>query len=353
MAGIVIPIKTVPHSLPGILPWKNSTNKNTSIAISNFFTYLRDDQGRQCPVLGRRWRSYNLSCFKGRKKITGFANQKNLRAEAKIAKAESLNVGFMRRLIEQNFELMYSRFALDPNGNLTIVFDTYTLDGSPYKLYYALREVAIKADKQDDLLLDEFKMLQPVDTSHLIDLPVEEKEAKYNYIQSQINGVLDEIEHGKLDKNKYSKGINTLIIDLVYRLDYLIKPEGHMMEALERIHRLNLTNDGKSTILKNQLLIKELQKLVNRPKDEFFKEMYSVTSTFGITSPVSHDRVVGFIDGELHNMDWYHWIMVTKRVGHVDSLVISSVSVYLIMPPQNLTVICLHLLFPNYGIRLL
>lgn len=273
-------------------------------SYKEFFTYLRDDKEDNV----RFWEEnggLSFELFQGSKKITGFANHKKLKAEAKIAKAKSLNVGFMRRLIELNFELMYSRFALDPDGNLTIVFDTYTLDGSPYKLYYALREVAIKADKQDDLLLDEFKMLQPVDTSHLKKLPETEKEVKYNFIQTQIKSVLDEIEHGKLDKNKYSKGVNTLIINLVYKLDYLIKPEGYMMEALERIHRLNLTNDGKSTILKNQLLIKEFQKLIDRPKEEFFKEMYSVTSTFGITSPVSHDRVVGFIDGELHNMDWY------------------------------------------------
>ena len=271
----------------------------------NFFLYLRDDKEDNV----RFWEENGglaFELFQGSKKITGFANAKKLKAEAKIAKAESLNVGFMRRLIEQNFELMYSRFALDAAGNLTIVFDTYTLDGSPYKLYYALREVAIKADKQDDLLLDEFQMLQPVDTSHLKPLPQSEKEAKYNFIQKEIKRVLDEIENGNLDKNKYPKGINTLILHLIYKLDYLIKPEGYMMEALERIHRLNLTSDGKSTILKNQLLIKELQKLVERPRDEFFKEMYSVTSTFGITSPVNHDRVVGVIDGELHNMDWYH-----------------------------------------------
>ena len=33
--------------------------------------------------------------------------------------------------------------------------------------------------------------------------------------------------------------------------------------------------------------------------------MYRVKSTFGITTPVNHDRVVSFIDGELNNMDWY------------------------------------------------
>jgi hypothetical protein len=33
--------------------------------------------------------------------------------------------------------------------------------------------------------------------------------------------------------------------------------------------------------------------------------MYRGKSTFGITTPVTHDRVVSFIDSELGNMRWY------------------------------------------------
>ena len=270
-----------------------------------FFKYLRDDKEDNV----KYWEKddgISFEVYQGSKKITGFANKTKLKAEAKIAKTESLNVGFMRRLIEQNFGLKYSRFALDGDNNITIVFDTYTLDGSPYKLYYALKEVATNADKQDDLLLDEFKMLQPVDTSHLRPLPDQEKEIKYNYIVKEIETVFNEIENGKLNKDQYPGGIAYLMLNLVYKLDYLTKPEGYMMETLERIHRLYFAKDGKSTVQKNQLFSKELKKLQERPKEEFFKEMYRVTSTFGITTPVNHDRVVGFIDGELNNMDWYN-----------------------------------------------
>ena len=142
-----------------------------------FFKYLRDE--REDNV--RYWEEkggIQFELFQGSKKITGFANNKSLKAEAKVAKTQSLNVGFMRRLIEQNYSLKYSRFALDEKNNISIIFDTYTLDGSPYKLYYALKELATNADKQDDLLLDEFSMLEPVDTSHLEALTESEKEVK-------------------------------------------------------------------------------------------------------------------------------------------------------------------------------
>ena len=131
-------------------------------SYTHFFNYLRDEQEDNV----RFWREgeqIHFELFQGSKKITGFANKHKVKAESKIAKTEKLNVGFMRRLIEKNFTLEYSRFSLDPENNICILFDTYTLDGSPYKLYYALKEVAINADKQDDLLLDEFRMLQEVD----------------------------------------------------------------------------------------------------------------------------------------------------------------------------------------------
>ena len=270
-----------------------------------FFEYLRDE--REDNV--RFWRDghvLNFEFFQGSKKVSGSATKDQLKACAKIAQAENLNVGFMRRLMEYNFGLKYSRFALEEDKTICIVFDTYTLDGSPYKLYYALKEMAVNADKQDDLLLDEFQGLKAVDTSHLRPLEVAEKQVKYDFIQQKIEETIHEIDQGALDANKYPGAIAYLLLSLTYKLDYLIKPEGYMMEMLERIHRLYFAKDKKTSIQKHQAIYKEYQKLLKRPKEDFFKEMYRVRATFGITSPENHDRLAGFIDGELRNMDWYY-----------------------------------------------
>ena len=270
-----------------------------------FFDYLRDPKLDNVQFEESAEGQITFEILQGSKKVMGYANEKHFKAEAKVALADELHIGFMRRLIEQNFDLKYSRFALDKSDDIHIVFDTYTLDGSPYKLYYALKEVATKADKQDDLLIDEFDMLYPTDTSHLVQLPEAEKEAKYQFILEKIREVLEEVESGALDAHQYPGGIAYLLLDLCYKIDYLTKPEGYLMEALERIHREYFAKDGRTTLQKNHALRKEYQKLIERPKEDFFKEMYTVVSTFGITTPVNHDKVAAFIDGELHNMDWY------------------------------------------------
>jgi len=273
-------------------------------AYRDFFFYLKDQEEDNV-----NWKEegdeLHFEIFQGSKKIIGSVTQTKIRVEAKIVKANNLHLGFMKGLISRNFNLEYSRFALDQDNCISIVFDSFLLDGSPYKFYYALRELAINADKQDDLLLDEFEGLSAIESSHLTALPEIEKEAKYQFVQSKVKAAIDIIENGTLNANQYPGGITYLLLNLVYRLDFLIKPEGFMMETLERINRLYFSNKHKTTAEKNAMIRKELKALVNRPKEDFFKEMYRVRTTFGITKPINLQRIRGIIHGELSHMDWY------------------------------------------------
>lgn len=275
-------------------------------AYRAFFSYLRDDEEDNV----RWWEQpdgITFELYQGSKRVTGVADARRLRVEARIAQMQEARPELLRRLVEQNYSLKYSRYALDPERHITVIFDTNTLDASPYKLYYALKEVATQADKQDDLLLEEFRQLESVDSSHLQPIPEAEKEVKCQFILSKVRAVLDEVEQGRLDKQQYPGGIAYLLLDLIYKIDYLTKPEGYTTEILERAHRQYFTKaEELTTTKKNELLSQELAQLLDRPREEFGREMYRVKATFGITVPVTHDRVVSIIDSELHNMDWYH-----------------------------------------------
>ena len=273
-------------------------------AYKAFLDYLNDEREGNINYQQEDGK-IKFEILQGSKTIQGTADRSKIRVEAKIAKANDLNIAFMRRMVERNFGLNYSRFGLDNENNITIVFDSFVLDASPYKLYYAIRELAVNADKHDDLLIDEFEELEPIENKHLEALPEAEKLVKYDFIKNSIKDVLDEVKNGRLNANQYPGGISYLLLNLCYKLDYLTKPEGFMMEALERMNRLFFAKDGKTTEQKNAILQKELEALSNRSKEEYFKEMYRVKTTFGITSPVTHERVSGLIDEVLHHMDWY------------------------------------------------
>jgi len=273
-------------------------------AYRQFLLYLRDEQEDNI-----RWRddgaAIHFEFRQGSRMIHGVATASRVKAESRIARAEDLNIGFLRRLMEHNFLLKYCRFALSPENCLVVVFDTPTVDGSPLKLHNALRELAIIADKQDDLLVEEFRSLQPAELPSDTEVSEKEKAIKYEYVCREIRSALAELERGKPDPNQFPGGYAYLLLALAFRIDYLVRPEGYTMDALERIRSIYFAKDERNVQHKLLAIRKAFEQLLERPKEAFFREIYRTRSTFGLNPPVNHDRVRGIIEGELPNMDWH------------------------------------------------
>ena len=275
-------------------------------SVAAFLAYLYDpraDNVKWQPEEGKLYFEF----YQGSKRVTGFADPEQLRATARIARLESPNTDLLQRLLTMNYEMKYSRFAIDEADCLTIVFDTPIDDASPHKLYHALKEIALRADKQDDLLLEEFAdFLSPVEITHLRELRPEQKELKRDFLRDHIQQVIDHLAGGRLNPEEQPGAVAYLLLDLVYRLDYLLLPEGYTMEALERMHRMYFARETDQPVTyKNVRLLGELQHLLRRAEESFATELYAGKSTFGITLPANHDRLVSLIDNELPNMDWY------------------------------------------------
>lgn len=275
-------------------------------SVEAFLAYLRDQEADNVKWKLEEEKLY-FEFYQGSKRVTGFADADQLRATARIAQLREENIDLLKRLTTMNYEMKYSRFAIDDNGCLTVVFDTPINDASPHKIYHALKEIALRADKQDDLLLDEFgSCLSPVEVTHLEQLSEADKSLKLRFLQTKIQAVIDYLSIGKLNPEEQPGAVAYLLLDLVYRLDYLLIPEGYTMEALERMHRMYFARETEQAVTyKNVRLLGELQHLLRRAPESFSEELYAGKSTFGITLPVSHDRLVNLIDNELPNMDWY------------------------------------------------
>jgi hypothetical protein len=64
-------------------------------------------------------------------------------------------------------------------------------------------------------------------------IPQSEKEIKYEYLQKWIGQALDTI--ASVDAEKFSGGNAYILLALIYRIDYLIAPEGKLLYDLEKI----------------------------------------------------------------------------------------------------------------------
>jgi hypothetical protein len=270
-------------------------------SIAAFFEYLRDDNADNV-VHRQDGKKGTFQFYQGSKIVRGFYNEERLEAEVSLASMPAPSVPVMRRLLEMNFTLYYSRYALNEE-RLAMMFDSDIETANPSKLYYGLKELATKADKQDDLLVQDFTTLKSVDTDHVVAIAVTEKEIKYRHMQKWIKETLDLIE--TVDPDKYSGGIAYLLLALAYRIDYLLVPEGRLLLDLEKIVDIYFRKDDRPVSEKNAEMVDEFHKLQAKTKEEIFPHLFRSRFTFSIVTPQTHKTIADAIYNANQNVSWY------------------------------------------------
>jgi hypothetical protein len=292
-------------SIAKINRWTDADNlfkeKKFPESLDAFFDYLRDDSIKNV-VFERNGAEGRFEFYQGSKIVRGFFNKEELRAEATLAKMPEPSVPVMRRLLEMNFSLYYSRFALDTD-RLCMRFDSDAETASPSKLYYGLKELATKADKQDDLLVQDFSALETSDSDHLLEIPQQEKEIKYEYLQKWIGHTVETING--LDADKFSGGIAYMLLSLVCKIDYLIAPEGKLLNSLEKIAGIYFKKDERPVTEKNRDMVEEFKKMKELTKEEVVKYLIRSKYTFSIASPQQYKAIADSIHASNQNMAWY------------------------------------------------
>lgn len=285
--------------------WTDADNlfkeKKYTESFDAFFEYLRDDT-QDNVVHERNDSNGRFHFFQGSKIIRGTYDKEHLQAEVTLARMPSPSIPVMRRLLEMNFNLYYSRYALD-GEKLCMRFDSDVETANPNKLYYGLKELSTKGDKQDDLLVQDFTGLQRMDVEHILEIPPEEKEIKFNWLQKWITESITFIK--TLDADKFSGGIAYLLLALAYRIDYLITPEGKILHDLEKIVDIYFKKDERQTTEKNRDMITEFEKLKSKTKEEVFAGLYRSKHTFAIVAPQTYKTIADSIYNANQNVNWY------------------------------------------------
>ena len=270
-------------------------------SISAFFEYLSDDEAQNV-VHKRDGQKGEFYFYQGSKIVRGKYDDDLLEAEALLASMPAPSVPVMRRLLEMNFTLYYSRYAI--NGDkIYMLFESDIITANPSKLYYGLKELATKTDKQDDLLVQDFTSLQPLDTDHVVAIPDEEKEIKFRYFKKWIQETLDLIN--SIDQDKYSGGIAYLLLALAYRIDYLILPEGKLLLSLEKIVEIYFRKDDRQVTEKNQEMMECFSKLLEKKKEDFFPYLFRSKFSFSIVTPQNFKTIADAIYNANQNINWY------------------------------------------------
>lgn len=270
-------------------------------SIEKFFDYLRDD-AEQNVVVERNGAEGRFHLYQGSKIVRGEFNNERVLAEVTLARMAQPSVPVMRRLLEMNFNLYYSRYALD-GERLCMRFDSNIKSANPNKLYYGLKELATKADKLDDLLVQEFTTLETIDTEHVSDISDTEKKVKYKYFILWIQETLDYV--ATLDADKFSGGIAYMLLTLAFRIDYCLSFEGKLQLELEKIVDIYFKKDEKQTTDRNQAMIESWRKLLTKTGEDVYPYLFRSKHTFSIVAPQNHKSVNDAITAAAGNMVWY------------------------------------------------
>ena len=313
-------------------------------SIAAFFDYLSDDDTQNVMHL-QEGNKGTFLFYQGSKIIRGHYNEELFEAEAWLASMPQPSVPVMRRLLEMNFTLYYTRYALN-DGKISMLFDSDIETANPSKLYYGLKELATKTDKQDDLLVQDFTALQPIDTDHIVEIPQEEKEIKFRYFKKWIQETLDLI--ATVDADKYSGGIAYLLLALSYRIDYLIQPEGKLLLALEKIVEIYFRKDDRAVTEKNQEMMECYTKMLERDKEEFFPYLFRSKYTFSIVTPQNYKTIADAIYNANQNIGWYKENKLSNIAAQISEYGLSYCQ-YSYSLPKPITEFFQLFMLVNYG----
>jgi len=278
-------------------------DKKYDEAFLVFFDYLRDD-AEDNVQFRQEGDSFTFEILQGSKRVHGKSDGKSIIASVPLAVMPEPSTAVMRRLLDMNFSMYYSRAAMNEDGTLCMIFDTDHTTATPNKLYAALRELATKADRQDDLLLADFPTLKPAGTDHIQPLSERELDIKYQYFRTWIAEGLKIAEEQNQDS--FAGAIAYMLLDIVYKIDFLIVPEAKLLGQLEDISKLYWDKkDALPLIERNKLMRDSILKLQDITKEQFAASVYKSVSTFAINMPPKAEKVKDNIVNPNKDSKWY------------------------------------------------
>ncbi len=320
--------------------------KKYTEALEAFFEYLRDEPEDNM-LLTREGDRFDFTLLQGSKKVHGTIDGGKIVAKAPLALMEQPSTAVMRRLLEMNYSLYYSHSGMDEGNTLYMVFLSDIASTNPSKLYYGLRELATKADRQDDLLLADFSGLQATDSEHIQFLPEHELEIKFRYFRKWIGETLDSVS--ELNQDSFSGAIAYLLLTLIYRIDFLMQPESRLLAELEKINGLYWDKKDEITLVeRNQMMKDAIRKLLDFSKEDFSRSLYRSKSTFSIAAPPKAEKVRDHIMSANKDSRWYienkypHIALVINEYGMLYNQFIYS------MPKVQTELVALYMIIRHH-----
>ncbi|MEP7195140.1 MAG: hypothetical protein ABI851_01380 [Saprospiraceae bacterium] len=274
-------------------------------SIDHFFHYLADINTEHFNF-SKQKDKIQFSFVQGSKKIDFIADELWFRAIVDIIEVKETNIGLLRKLLESSYKLIYGRYCVKDSNIISIIFDGNVQEASPFKLFEGLKEISLRADKEDDLLFVEFPNLNRIHNSFIQETSLSHTSIKYKYYRQWLERALDTDVRILLDKNRYPGASVFIYLSCFYKIDYLLCPEGKAMDIIEATHRTYFEKKEIDLNTKAFQLEKACHLLLTFTEVQLSIELYKVYHTFPITNLISTKEIAQNIEVEFQAMQWYY-----------------------------------------------
>jgi len=244
----------------------------------------------------------DFNFFQGSKKISGYINNEKLYASSDIATVEENISKIAESLLKINYDLKFCKFSLDKN-KIVCELMLHSSHSNPFTLYYALREIAITSDKYDDSLMIDFNNLKPINNSHITSLDKNELDTKIIFFKNITKELIETLY--EYDSVKFAGARAFLMLAYIYKITYLLSPEGILLEKINYIIAVFYQNDDDIDIEKNAKIYKHIKELSEISEEQLKNSFYFVSSTFPVVPPSEPEQVTTFLKKEIDKIHWY------------------------------------------------
>lgn len=275
-----------------------------ALSFQLFFDHLRDDLVENVTFTKGEDSTFSFEIIQGSARVQGSSDGADIMARATLASMQKPSIAAMNRLLQRNFDLRYVRFAIDEKESFCLLFETPVSLASPSRLYFGLRELALNADQYDDELIGDFANLQRSQI-YIPDLvPESEIKAKYKYFRKWISEAVESVSG--LNADSFSGAIAYILLTTLYRIEYLIAPEGALQKRLDELGDLYWKRKEDLPLVSRNARIGEgLRSLLDISEEEFRKSLIRSKKTFSAMSPPPKQKIAEHIRNANRDAEWY------------------------------------------------
>lgn len=237
----------------------------------------------------------------GSAKITGVFNSEGVYATSVIGEYSGVATALFRDLLTKNFSMNYNGFCIQ-DSRVYLKHRSPLKESSPMKLYYALKEMGLKADIHSQSLFDDFANLKESSARAKIEVPVSEKMIKIKYLKQWIKDTFELTS--SMSPEKDSNLMSHYLLALCYRIDFLLVPKGKIWK----------TNDMAVAIYSDKVLSQseKIRKMLSYLKDildmsdfEIGESFFRTVDTFGLVNGSAHNDLVQFYLDQFNSAKYY------------------------------------------------